>query len=137
MAELRCGKVAGRRAGGYPDAMSEDVAGQGAPTQKLLVAIVHHDDAEAVADGLRDARIRFTRIPSFGGFLGEPNETYLMAVADDEVEQALRTLESVSHPREVEVPLVLLDRLADWKAQTVAHGGATVLVVDLDRIVRI
>jgi uncharacterized protein YaaQ len=117
--------------------MSEDALSQDVSVQKLLVAIVHHDDAEAVADGLRQARIRFTRIPSFGGFLGEPNETYLMAVADDEVEHALTTLEGVSHPREVEVPLVLLDRLADWKAQTVAHGGATVLIVDLERIVRI
>ena len=105
--------------------------------QKLLVAIVHHDDAEAVSDALRNARFRFTRIPSFGGFLGEPNETYLMAVSEAEVGRVLETLEAVSHPREVEVPLVLLDRLADWKAQTVAHGGATVLIVDLERIVRI
>jgi uncharacterized protein YaaQ len=108
-----------------------------AATQKLLVAIVHHDDADAVSDALRGARIRFTRIPSFGGFLGEPNETYLMAVTDDEIDHALATLERVSHPREVEVPLVLLERLDDWKAQTVAHGGATVLIVDLERIVRI
>jgi uncharacterized protein YaaQ len=104
---------------------------------KLVLAIVHHDDADAVADALRNAGIRFTRIPSFGGFLGVPNDTYLMALDEDAVPGALGALGAVSHAREVEVPLVLLERLADWKAQTVAHGGATVLIVDLDRIVRL
>jgi hypothetical protein len=43
----------------------------------------------------------------------------------------------VCHARDVEVPLVLTERLADWQARTVAHGGATILVADLDRIIRI
>ena len=108
-----------------------------APAQKLLVAIVHADDADAVTDSLRGAGIPFTRIRSLGGFLGEPNETFFLAVEADRVSAALGALEAVSHTREVEVPLVLLERLADWKARTVTHGGATVLIIDLAGIVRI
>jgi uncharacterized protein YaaQ len=108
-----------------------------AAAQKLLVAIVHHDDADAVSDGLRDAGLRFTRIPSLGGFLGEPNETYLIAVERERVSDALDALAAVSHTREVEVPLVLLERLSEWKARSVSYGGATVLIIDLEGIVRL
>lgn len=104
---------------------------------KLLVVIVHRDDAELAADALRRAGHRFTRLASSGGFLGEENATFLVATEDASVEGALACLAEVCRPREVEVPLVLLERLADWKARTVAHGGATVLVVDLERIVRL
>ena len=45
--------------------------------------------------------------------------------------------EDVCHSRDVEVPLVLLERLADWKARTVTHGGATLLIADLSAIVHI
>ncbi len=104
---------------------------------KLLVAIVHGDDAAAAADALRGAGHRFTQLPSVGGFLGEANATFLIATEDDRVEAVLHCLGEVCRPRELEVPLVLLERLADWRAGTVAHGGATVLVLDLDRIVRL
>lgn len=104
---------------------------------KLLVAVVHGDDAAAAADALRRAGHRFTQLPSIGGFLGESNATFLLATEDERVEAVLAGLAEVCRPRQVDVPLVLLERLADWKARTVAHGGATVLVVDLERIVRL
>jgi len=104
---------------------------------KLLLAIVHGDDAAAAADALRQAGHRFTQLRSLGGLLGEPNATFLLAAEDERVEAVLAILADVCRPRELEVPLVLLERLVDWKARTVAHGGATVLVVDLERIVRL
>ncbi len=107
------------------------------PMSKLLVAIVHRDDAEPTADALRRGGHRFTRLASSGGFLGQENTTFLIATEDAGVEAALACLAEACQPREVEVPLVLLERLADWKARTVAHGGATVLVVDLERVVRL
>lgn len=104
---------------------------------KLLIAIVHHDDAAAVDDTLRNAGHRFTRIPTVGGFLGEPNETLLLAVEDERVEDVIADLDHACSPREVEIPLVMLDHLRDWEARTVEHGGATVFVADLERIVRL
>jgi len=104
---------------------------------KLLIAIVHQADAEFVADGLRAGGHRFTRIPTVGGFLGEPNATFVLALEDDAVRAVEEVFETAAHGREVEIPLVLLERLADWQARTVTHGGATILVSDLERIVRI
>ncbi len=104
---------------------------------KLLVAIVHHDDAEPVAEALRHAGHRFTQLPSIGGFLGSDNATFVFGVEDAAEAAVVGILEEVCHRRDVEVPLVLTERLADWQARTVSHGGATILVADLDRIVRI
>jgi len=104
---------------------------------KLLVVFVHHDDATEAAEELRAAGYRFTHMPSLGGFLGTENATIVMGVEDEDEPDVIALLERVCHGREVEVPLVLLERLKDWEAQTVSHGGATVLVADLARIVRI
>ena len=104
---------------------------------KLLIAFVHHDDAGAAADALRKAGHRFTLMPSVGGFLGVDNATFVFGVEDADEPRIVSIFEDVCHARDVEVPLVLTDRLKDWKARTVAHGGATILIADLERIVRI
>jgi uncharacterized protein YaaQ len=104
---------------------------------KLLIGIVHRDDATAVAEALRESGHRFTHLPSLGGFLGEENATFVLGVDDADEHDVLAILERVCRGREVEIPLVLLERLNDWEARTVVHGGATVLVADLVRIVRI
>jgi uncharacterized protein YaaQ len=104
---------------------------------KLMIAFVHNDDAEPVAEALRQAGHRFTSLPSHGGFLGTDNATFVFGVDDAAEPVIIGIFEEVCHGREVEVPLVLTERLADWQARTVAHGGATILVADLERIVRI
>lgn len=104
---------------------------------RLLVGIVHRDDAGPVAEALRDAGHRFTHLLSQGGFLGEENATFVLGLDDADEPEVLAILERVCRRRDVDVPLVLLERFSDWKAETVIHGGATVLIVDLARIVRI
>jgi uncharacterized protein YaaQ len=104
---------------------------------KLLIAIVHQADADLVADGLRAGGHRFTQVPTIGGFLGEPNATFMLAVEDGDLQLVQQVFEDAAHGREIDVPLVLLERLKDWQARTVSHGGATILVADLERIVRI
>jgi uncharacterized protein YaaQ len=103
---------------------------------KFVVAIVQDADAEAVTNAFRSADFRFTIIPSRGGFLGNANTTFLMAVEDERVASALEIFERSGSGREVEVPLVLLERLADWNGRTVLYGGATVLVGDLEQLVQ-
>jgi uncharacterized protein YaaQ len=104
---------------------------------KLMIAFVHRDDAEPLAEALRDAGHRFTHVPSVGGFLGTDNSTFVFGVDDEAEAGIVQVFETVCHARDVELPLVLLDRLEDWQARTVTHGGATILVADLDRIIRI
>jgi len=103
---------------------------------KLLIAFVHVFDVEAVSEDLRGGGHRFTRIPSIGGFLGEDSATFVLAVEDDRVADVLTAFERSSEARDVEIPLHLQGRLEDWKASTVRHGGATVLIGELERVVQ-
>lgn len=104
---------------------------------KLLIAFVHGDDAGPLTDALRGAGHRFTHLPSVGGFLGTENATFVFGVEDEAEAEIVGIFEDVCHARDIELPLVLTERLADWQARTVAHGGATILVADLERIIRI
>lgn len=101
---------------------------------KLLTAFVQEIDAVAVSEDLRAHGHRFTRIPSVGGFLEEANTTFVLAVEEEQLDDVLASFERSSQPREVELPLSLRDRLEDWRAATVHHGGATILISHLDRI---
>jgi uncharacterized protein YaaQ len=104
---------------------------------KMLVAFVHHDDAESVAEALREAGHRFTHLPSVGGFLGSDNSTFVFGVEDEADAAIIGIFEGCCRGRDLEVPLILTDRLSDWQARTVSYGGATILVADLARIIRI
>jgi uncharacterized protein YaaQ len=101
---------------------------------KLLVGIVHADDIAGVGEELRSNGHRFTRMASVGGYLEEGNATFLLAVDDDRVEDAIACFERSAHSRDVDVPPVLLGRLAEWRARTVRHKGATLLIMDLERL---
>jgi len=101
---------------------------------KLLTAFVQDIDAVAVSEDLRLHGHRFTRIPSIGGYLEEPNATFVLAVEDDQLGDVLASFERSSHARDVEMPVSLRERLEDWRARTVRHGGATILISDLEQI---
>jgi uncharacterized protein YaaQ len=104
---------------------------------KLLVAIVHELDAEKVIRSLEEEGHRVTQIQSSGGFLRMPNSTLLIGVEDEAVPAVQAVLERECSSREVELPLVLHERLSDALPRMVRHGGATVFIVDLEAILRV
>jgi uncharacterized protein YaaQ len=104
---------------------------------KLLVAIVQPADADRAAEQLRTARHRFTRIDSTGGFLETPNVTLMLAVEDEVVPDVVEILHETCRSREVEVPLVLTERLHDWREALVSYAGATILVLDVAEMIQI
>src|SRR3990170_4864038 len=95
---------------------------------KLLIAFVQEADVLPVSEDLRSHGHRFTRIPSCGGFLEESNSTFVLAVADDQVTDVLGAFERSAHARGVDLPLSLRDRLEDWRASTVRHGGGRMVM---------
>lgn len=105
--------------------------------QKLLIAIVHNLDAERVIGALEDADHRVTMIPSIGGFLRTENATLVIGADEEAVPGILSIFEEHCSQRDVEPPLVVVGRLADALPRMVRHGGATVLIADLQSIVRI
>ncbi len=104
---------------------------------KLLLAIVQPDDADRVGEALRGAGHRFTRLASTGGFLETPNVTLVLAVRDEALADVVELLRANCAGRDVEVPLVLSERLRDWQDRVVNYAGATVLVVDLEDLIRL
>jgi len=104
---------------------------------KLLVAIVQPPDADRVSQRLRAAGHRFTRLGSTGGFLDTPNVTLILAAEDEAVQDVVELFHETCSGREVEVPLVLTERLRDWQEGLVHYAGATILVLDLEQMIRI
>ena len=105
---------------------------------KLLVAIVHDEDAGGLINALRDAGLRVTRLRSSGGFLRGGNSTLLLGVEDEQVQAAADLIERNCRPRTQQVPLELLGGMEQsWLRTEVTHGGATIFVLPLDEIRRV
>ncbi|HEY7828206.1 MAG TPA: cyclic-di-AMP receptor, partial [Candidatus Limnocylindrales bacterium] len=56
---------------------------------KLIVAIVHNEDAGALVDGLLEKEYRATRLHSSGGFLKQSNATIIVGVEEVQIDEVL------------------------------------------------
>ena len=105
---------------------------------KLLIAVVHEDDAPALVDALRSAELRVTEVLSRGGFLQARNAMLYIGVDDAQVPAAMKLIEENCRSRVQDVPAEPLGTIeASWLPTQVTHGGATVFVVPLEEIKRI
>jgi uncharacterized protein YaaQ len=105
---------------------------------KLLIAVVHAQDAGPLVDALRAADLRVTEVLSRGGFLQARNAMLYIGVDDENVDRAMNLIDENCRARTVSVPAEALGGLeANWMPAEVTHGGATVFVVPLDEIRRI
>jgi uncharacterized protein YaaQ len=105
---------------------------------KLLIAVVHEDDAQALVEALRGAELRVTETLSRGGFLQARNAMIYIGVDDAQVPAAMKLIEENCKSRVQEVPAEPLGAIeASWLPTQVTHGGATVFVVPLEEIRRI
>lgn len=66
---------------------------------KAIVAVVQGQDSVRLSNALRRNNIRFTTIDSTGGFLRERNATFMMGVAEEEMEKVLDVIKSSCHTR--------------------------------------
>ncbi|MDA8237024.1 MAG: cyclic-di-AMP receptor [Chloroflexi bacterium] len=104
---------------------------------KLLVAIVHPEDAGPLVDALLDREFRATRLHSSGGFLKQSNATVLLGVEDDAVEEALGIVRENCHSRTQLVnpmpPILEPGEFFLPYPLEVEVGGATVFVLPVER----
>jgi uncharacterized protein YaaQ len=108
---------------------------------KLVVAIVHNEDAGALVDALLEQEHRATRLHSSGGFLKQSNATILVGIEDAKVEailaivrenctartQIVNPMPPIMEPGEFFMPYPL----------EVEVGGATVFVLPVERFERL
>ena len=108
---------------------------------KLIVAIVHSEDAGALVDALLEKEFRATRLHSSGGFLKQSNATILLVVEESDVDevmgivrancvsrtQVVNPMPPIMEPGEFFMPYPL----------EVEVGGATVFVLPVERFERL
>lgn len=71
---------------------------------KLIIAIVNHDDANAVVQNLSKNGFSSTRLSTTGGFLLAGNVTLLVGVEADRVQAAIDVIREYSHSRKQMIP---------------------------------
>jgi len=108
---------------------------------KLVVAIVHNEDAGALVDALLEHEHRATRLHSSGGFLKQSNATIIVGVEDDRVEEILGLVrESCTARTQVVNPMPPIMEPGEFFMPyplEVEVGGATVFVLPVERFERL
>ena len=107
---------------------------------KLIVAVIQKEDEDALIDALEQDDFGATRIGSSGGFLRASNVTLMTAVEDTQVEQALGVMRQHCKRRTKHLSPMLPSLEARERflgSVPVEVGGATVFVLNLDRMEKI
>jgi len=108
---------------------------------KLVMAIVHSDDAGGLVSALVEKDYRATRINTAGGFLKESNATILVGVEDTQVEDVLAIIKASCQSRTQYVnpmpPIMEPGEFYMPYPVEVLVGGATVFVLDVARYERL
>ncbi|MGZ6269758.1 MAG: cyclic-di-AMP receptor [Candidatus Limnocylindrales bacterium] len=108
---------------------------------RLVVAVVHNEDAGVLVDALLEHDHRATRLHSSGGFLKQSNATVLVGVEDDQVEAVLAVIRENCHARNQVVnpmpPIMEPGEFFMPYPLEVEVGGATVFVVPVERFERL
>lgn len=108
---------------------------------KLVVAIVHHEDAGPLVELLLEREFRATRLHSSGGFLKQSNATILVGVDDDQVDQVVGIVRETCISRtQVVNPMPPIMEPGEFFMPyplEVEVGGATVFVVPVERFERL
>ena len=108
---------------------------------KLVVAIVHPEDAGILVDALLGRDFRATRLQSSGGFLKQSNATVMLGVEDDEVDEVMAIVREMCRSRtQIVNPMPPIMEPGEFFMPyplEVEVGGATVFVVPVERFERL
>lgn len=108
---------------------------------KLVVSIVHNEDAGALVDALLQQEYRATRLHSSGGFLKQSNATVILGVDDDRVEDVLAIIRETCTARtQIVNPMPPIMEPGEFFMPyplEVEVGGATVFVLPVERFERL
>ena len=70
---------------------------------KLLIAVVHSEDAPLLVEALRSSDLRVTEVLSRGGFLQARNAMLFIGVEDAQVPAAMKLIEGTARSMGIEV----------------------------------
>jgi uncharacterized protein YaaQ len=108
---------------------------------KLVIAVVHPDDAAPCTQALADAGFVTTRLATSGGFLQRGNVAIVTGVDDERVDEVIALVrERARARREYVSPIPPMAEPAEMVTPfpvEVEVGGATVFVLDVVRYERL
>ena len=108
---------------------------------KLVVAVVHNEDAGALVDALLEKQYRATRLHSSGGFLKQSNATILLGVEEPAVDEVMEIISANCKARtQVVNPMPPIMEPGEFFMPyplEVEVGGATVFVLPVERVERL
>ena len=108
---------------------------------KLVIAIVHDDDAADLLDILTENDFRVTKLATTGGFLKSGNTTLLIGVEEEKIKEVLSIIEDTCRVREQIItspsPLSGYTRVYIPYPVEVEVGGATIFVLDVDQFIKL
>jgi uncharacterized protein YaaQ len=104
---------------------------------KMIWAVIHDEDAQAVVDALNDENFSVTKLCSTGGFLRSGNTTLLIGTEDDKVDKVIGIISSNSKSRRLKGTYPLnTNGISGFHfpgAYEVVVGGATIFVTNIER----
>lgn len=108
-------------------------------SMKLIIAIVHSDDAQAVVTEIAMAGYSATKLSTTGGFMRAGNTTLLIGVDEEKVDEVIELIRkrAKSHKQVVSGFPGKSEGSVSAMPVEVKVGGATVFVVDVDKFVKL
>lgn len=108
---------------------------------KLVMAVIHDEDAYNVMDLLNEEGFSVTKLASTGGFLRSGNTTLIAGVDDDKVEKISSIIEKNCKARKQMTtanasPVNAKDGFIPYPIEVVI-GGATIFVLDIETFKKI
>lgn len=103
---------------------------------KLVVAIIHDEDAHDLMTALGEAKIGVTKLASTGGFLRAGNTTVIIGVEKGLVESVLEIIkENCKVRKEITTTTSMMTEASGFMAMPmeVTVGGATVFILDVSQ----
>ena len=104
----------------------------------VLLENFFYDNEDDVMDALNKDHFQVTKLASTGGFLRKGNSTLMIATQDDMVDECIELIKKQCGKRQkitVNMPYVSGTSMGTYTTMPmpVEIGGATIMVVDLDR----
>ena len=108
---------------------------------KLIMAIIHDEDAFQIIDVLSEEGFKVTKLASTGGFLRSGNTTLICGVEDDRVDELAHIIEKKCKSRKQitsvnSAHLSTAENYVPYPVE-VTVGGATIFVLDVAEFRRV
>lgn len=108
---------------------------------KLVIAIVHDEDARFLVDELTTSKFKVTKLASTGGFLKAGNTTLFIGIDNSQVDLVMEIIKNNCETRKqivtAQPPVTGAPGTFTPYPVEVKVGGATVFVMDIEKYVKL